>query len=298
MMNFHKLTQFLNQQERSCVVITEVDLPIIQQSLKALGLTKKILMYPSIGAFPYDPAPPSAVHAAERIKAIEHIKNDQDFCLLMSPLAWFEKRPLVDDMLSQSFHFQVNDTLTHRHLADVLTLYSFQNSDAVTHPGQYAMRGDRVDLFPPNTPYPIRIDFFGDTIETIKVFDPTTQKSMTTVPKITLRAAGEFLIEQVHIDYYRKNYAGQLSEINREIVEGMIAQKSGKNWGHLWPLFYEVSHHISYFWKNTPTIFVEPTIDLTKFWQNIQDVYTRSHAQGRFVLPPEQLYSPCSNLSS
>jgi transcription-repair coupling factor (superfamily II helicase) len=290
-MNFHKLVQFLNGQAQSCVVITEIELPIIQQSLKALGLTKKILLYPSIGSFPYDPSPPSAVNAAERIKTIENLKSDQDFCMVIPPLAWFEKRPLVDDMLGQSIKFQVNDTLTHRHLTDVLTLYSFQNSDAVTYPGQYAIRGDRVDLFPPNTPYPIRIDFFGDTIEAIKVFDPTTQKSITTVPKVTLRSASEFLIDQSHIDYYLTNYAGQLSDTDREMVENMIAQKSGKNWGHLWPLFYSIGHHISYFWKNTPIIFIEPTIDLSKIWKNIQDVYAHSHTQGRFVLPPEQIYT-------
>lgn len=290
MMNFHKLAQFLNDQKQSCVVITEVDLHLIQQSLKVLGLTKKILIYPGVSAFPYDPAPPSAVHAAERIKTIEHLNNDQDFCLLMPPLAWFEKRPILDDMLGQTVRLQANDTLTHRHLADVLTLYSFQNSDMVTHPGQYAIHGDRVDLFTPNSTHPIRIDFFGDTIETIKVFDPVTQKSMTIVPKITLRPASEFIIGQSHIDYYLKNYANQLSEIDREIVEGMIVQKAGKNWGHLWPLFYAVSHHISYFWKDTPAIFVEPTIDLKKVWQNIQDVCANGRAQGRFVLPPEQLY--------
>lgn len=290
MMNFHKLTQFLNQQKSSCVVITEVDLPTIQQSLKALGLTKKLLIYPAMVAFPYDSAPPSTVHAAERIRTVQHLKNDQDFCLLMPPLAWFEKRPLIDDMLARPFHIHVNDTLTHRHFTDVLTLYSFQSSDTVTHPGQYAIRGDRVDLFTPNATYPVRIDFFGDTVEAIKIFDPITQKSMTTVQKMSLWPVSELLIGQSHIDGYRRNYALQFSEINHEIVEEMIAQKSGKNWGHLWPLFYTVSHHISYFWKNTPTVFIEPMIDLTKVWQNIQAVYAHSHAQGRFVLPPEQLY--------
>lgn len=289
-MNFHKLAQFLNQQKQSCVVITEIDLPIIQQSLKALGLKKKILPYPSIGTFPYDPTPPSAAHAAERIRTVQYLKNDQDFCLLMPPLAWFEKRSLIDDMLSKPFHIHTNDTLTHCHLIDVLTLYSFQNSDAVTHPGQYAIRGDRVDLFTPNTTCPVRIDFFGDTVEAIKAFDPITQKSVTTVPKVTLWPASEFLIDQVHINYYRKNCAVQLSEIDRTMVEGMLSQKSGKNWGHLWPLFYDTSYHISYFWKNTPTVFIEPTIDLAKVWQNIQDIYTSGHAQGRFVLPPEKLY--------
>jgi transcription-repair coupling factor (superfamily II helicase) len=291
MMNFHKLAQFLNQQEQSCVVITEGDLSLIRQSLKVLGLTKKILLYPGIGTFPYDPTPPSAVHAAERIKTVAHLKGEQTFCLLMPPLAWFEKRPLLDDMLGLSLPIHVNDTLTHRHLTDVLTLYSFQNSDTVTHPGQYAIRGDRVDLFPPNSAYPVRIDFFGDTIEAIKVFDPITQKSITTVPKVTLWPASEFLIDQSHIDCYRKNYASQLSEIDQEMVEGMIVQKSGKNWGHLWPLFYEISHHISYFWKDEPSIFVEPTIDMVKIWQDIQEVYARSHAQGRLVLPPEQLFT-------
>lgn len=290
MINFHKLAQFLNQQKQSCVVITEIDLSIIQQSLKVLGLTKKVLIYPSMGAFPYDPTSLSAMQAAERLKTMEHLKNDQDFCLVMSPLAWFEKRPLVDDMLGQSIRLQANDSLTHRHLVDVLTLYSFQNSDSVTHQGQYAIRGDRVDLFPPNTTYPVRIDFFGDTIEAIKVFDPITQKSMTTVPKMILRSASEFLIDQSHIDYYRKNYSSQLSEVDREMVEGMIAQKSGKNWGHLWPLFYNIGHHISYFWKDMPTIFVEPTVNLEKIWQSIQDIYTHGREQGRLILPPEQLY--------
>lgn len=290
MLNFHKLTPFLNQQHGPCVVITEVDLDLIQQSLKVLGLTKKILTYPAIGVFPYDPTPPSAVNAAERIKTIQELKVVQDFCLLITPLAWFEKRPIIDSILSQRIDIQVNDTLTHRHLMDVLTLYSFQSSDMVTQPGQYVIRGDRADVFPPHMAHPVRIDFFGDTVEAIKVFDPVTQKSMKTVPKIALRSAGEFLLNQENIDYYRKNYADRLSKIDQEIVEQMISQQSEKNWGHLWPLFYDTAHPIRDFWIHTPEVFIEPTIDLKKIWQNIQDTYTRSHEQGRFVLPPEKLY--------
>ena len=290
MLNVHKLTEFLNQQKQACVVIIEADLTTIMQSLKALGLNKKLLTYSAMGAFPYDPSPSSALSAVERIKTIEHLKKGENFCLLMSPLAWFEKRPLLDSILEKPVLIQTNDTLTHRHLIDVLTLFSFQNSETVTHPGQYAIRGDRADFFPPHATHPVRVDFFGDTVEAIKVFDPITQKSVSTVSKTTLRSASEFSIGQSHVDYYRTNYAPQFSETEREIVETMIAQKSGKNWGNLWPLFYEASHHISCFWKDTPTIFIEPTINLEKIRLNIQDVYNHGRNQGRFILPPDQLY--------
>jgi|GEM_PF-6293183 len=289
MLNFHKLTFFLNQQSGSCVVITEVDLTIIRQSLKALGITKKLLIYPAMGEFPYDPSPVSATHAAERIKTLEHLK-DQNFCLLISPLAWFEKRPIVADTLHQPFTIHKDDTLTHRHLSDVLILYSFQNTDTVSCPGQYAIRGDRVDLFPPNTTHPVRIDFFGDTVESIKAFDPISQKSVSTIQKITLRPANEFLINQSHIDFYRENYASQISETGREIAENMIAKTTNKNWKHLWPLFYKDGYHLSHFWKNTPSIFIEPTINLKKTWENIQNAYVRDSDQGRFILPVNRVY--------
>ena len=290
MLNVHKLTEFLNQKKQSCVIITEVDLLILKQSLKSLGITKKLLTYPSITSFPYDPSPPLALSAAERIKTIELLQSDTNFCLLLSPLAWLEKRPALDSMIEKPFPIQTNDVLTHRHLIDVLTLFLFQNTDIVTHPGQYAVRGDRIDIFPPNITYPIRIDFFGDTIEAIKAFDSITQKSIKTITKLIIQSASEFSINQSHIDYYRANYAPRFCETEKEMAESMIIQKSGKNWGHLWPLFYETSHHISYFWKDTPAIFIEPTISLKKIHLDIENIYDHGKNQGRLILPPDQLY--------
>ena len=291
MLNLHKLAEFLGTKNQSCVVITESDLYTARAYLKAANLDKTVLIYPSIGGFAYDPAPPFATNAVLRLQTIRTLKNHENFCLLTSPLAWLEKRPVISDLLLEPLHVQTKDQWTHKHLIDMLVLFAFQKNDTVTQPGQFSVRGDRMDIFPPNMSYPIRLDFFGDVIEAIKVFDPGTQKSITTLPHIKIFPSSEFILDPENINYYKKNYEGQLSETEKEAVEGLITQGSQKNMGHLWPLFYPISHHIRDFWQGTPNLFIEPTIDLNQAWENIQKIYTRSQEQGRLVLPPAETYT-------
>ncbi len=289
MLNFHKLAHFLNEQKKSCIVITEADLVILKQSLKAFGLQKKILQYPSIGHFAYDPTPPLTNNAAERIRTVQALKLDQPFCLLMSSLGWFEKRPILDDILQPLF-IEQDSMMTHTHFMDILFLYGFERTNTVLYSGQFAVRGDRIDIFPPMTTYPVRVDFFGDTIEGIKTFDPITQKTISPTKKITIWPANEFLLGEKEISNYESNYKEQLSITNQAIVSSIIDGQNKKNLGHLWPLFYTASQHISEFYHGEPTIWIEPTINLEKEWEDIQKGYTQSLGQGRFILPVEELY--------
>ena len=71
-------------------------------------------------------------------------------------------------------------------LIDRLSHAGFVRTGTVMEPGEYAVRGNLVDLFPPGRPTPVRLDFFGDTIESIKAFDPQTQRTGRVVQKIVL----------------------------------------------------------------------------------------------------------------
>src|SRR5438128_10951720 len=73
-----------------------------------------------------------------------------------------------------------------------LELNGYNRTATVREPGDYAVRGGIVDLYPPGTSDPVRLDFFGDTLESVRTFDAETQRSMDTLRMLDLVAVAEF----------------------------------------------------------------------------------------------------------
>ena len=76
-----------------------------------------------------------------------------------------------------SLALAVNASIEPEKLAAFLEAHGYGRAGTVMEPGEYAMRGGIIDIFPAGEPDPVRLDLFGDTIESIRVFDPATQRS-------------------------------------------------------------------------------------------------------------------------
>lgn len=130
------------------------------------------------------------VQRSAAINALNHFKNGESslkFLVLVTyPGAVFEKiidkKELSDNILKIS----VNDTLSHEFIKEALALYNFEKVDFVSRPGEYALRGGIIDLFSFSDDRPYRIDFFGNTIESIKYFDINTQRSTEPVDSVEI----------------------------------------------------------------------------------------------------------------
>jgi transcription-repair coupling factor (superfamily II helicase) len=114
-------------------------------------------------------------------------------------------------------------------------------TDTVREPGEYAVRGGIVDLYPAGAVQPLRLDFFGDAVETIRTFDPLTQRSTGEAPEAVLRPVSEVLLDDGAIRRFRQRYREQFGATGTDdpLYEGVSAGRRHVGMEHWLPLYYE-----------------------------------------------------------
>ncbi len=117
----------------------------------------------------------------------------------------------------------------------------FLRSATVREPGEYAVRGGILDLYPAGEDEPVRLDFFGDTLETIRSFDPETQRSTTARKRIDLVPANEMLLTPASIARFRERYVSLFGAADRNDLLYQSVSEGRRYVGmeHWLPLFAE-----------------------------------------------------------
>jgi transcription-repair coupling factor (superfamily II helicase) len=114
-------------------------------------------------------------------------------------------------------------------------------TDTVREPGEFAVRGGIVDLYPSGATQPIRLDFFGDTIESLRQFDPLTQRSTGTIDSFVLRPVSEILLDDNAIHRFRSRYREEFGAAGTDdpLYESVSAGRRHAGMEHWLPLYYE-----------------------------------------------------------
>ena len=122
-----------------------------------------------------------------------------------------------------------------------LSLAGFQRTGTVMEPGEYAVRGGILDLFPPGRSSPVRLDFFGDTLEHIKAFDPETQRTGKIVQKLTLMPVSEVAFGGEAEKRFRRGYVEAFGPAPSDdpLYEAVSAGQRYPGMEHWLPLFHE-----------------------------------------------------------
>ena len=97
----------------------------------------------------------------------------------------------------------LNDEIDPDEVAATLMRNGYQNVELVEVKGEFARRGDILDVYPLTTNTPVRIEFFGDDIDTIRTFDPISQRSTASIQSVTLTPLREVLADAISIDHWR-----------------------------------------------------------------------------------------------
>ncbi len=129
---------------------------------------------------------------------------------------------------------QATENVSPVELARLLTEFGYQHSTVVSVKGQFARRGGILDVFPFSSYYPVRLDFFGDEIESVKSFDPVTQRSVKPIGGTTILPASvaqRVLAQPYALDIiaghrgrFRREYATRLSENARKMIENTVEE--------------------------------------------------------------------------
>ena len=249
--------------EKQCLFIveTEAHMRHLAQGLKATLPKVPCLPFPSWDCLPYDRSPPRVHLTAERTKTlIDLAEKPQESVIVIAPVKSFIQRlPPKTSFLNRQLTLHTGEEVTVQNIIDHLIKNQFLRVETVREPGEFSTRGSLMDIFPSPLEAPVRIDFFGDTIDSIHPFDPLTQRrSKKVLETVSITSMGDVLVGSKERDRFKNAYDQLFGFPNKSdslfhaVVEGVLP-KGIEHWS---PLFYETMSTLLDF-LDSPTLYMD-----------------------------------------
>ena len=205
----------------------------------------EILHLPAWDCLPYDRVSPRPDIVAERVSTLGRLaQNDGEVnpqIVLTTVNAVLQRVPDAAVLAEARIAAAPGNLLDIETLKAFFAENGFNRTGTVVDPGDYAIRGGIIDLYAPGASAPVRLDLFGDTLESIRTFDPETQRTTGQLKRIELLPASEVILNQASIARFRAAYGAQFGGVVGQdaLYE---AVKSGHRYAgieHWLPLFHE-----------------------------------------------------------
>ena len=168
----------------------------------------EVLQFPAWDCLPYDRASPTLRIMAERLATLHRLQAKPDKPqLILTTVNAVTQRTLTPFRIRQLVaSLKPGERIGRDRLAALLQANGYVRTDTVHDQGEYAVRGGIVDLFPSGEELALRLDFFGDEIESVRAFDPADQRTVGNVQGFTLLPASEALLDEDSIKRFRTRY--------------------------------------------------------------------------------------------
>lgn len=256
-------------------------------------------LFPDWETLPYDTFSPHQDLISERLATLWRIyghggTRDADVVLVPATTALYRLAP-PSFLAAYTFEFKVRQRLDEAQLKSQLTLAGYQHVSQVVSPGEYAVRGGLIDLFPMGSQVPYRVDLFDDEIDSIRTFDPDSQRSLYPVPEVRLLPGREFPMDESARARFRSRW--------RELLEGdPTKSRIYKDMGngvatagieYYLPLFFEETATVFDYLGQKATVVLHGDLEpaFQRFWQDTQDRYRVIKGDPeRPALPPDSLF--------
>ncbi|TMS58723.1 transcription-repair coupling factor [Imbroritus primus] len=255
----------------------------------------KIRLLPDWETLPYDSFSPHQDLVSERLATLHDIQTGQcDIVIVPATTALYRLAPPAF-LAAYTFFFKRGAKLDEAALKAQLTLAGYEHVSAVMRPGEYSVRGGLIDLFPMGSGLPYRLDLFDDEIDSIRAFDPDSQRSLYPVDEVRLLPGREFPMDEAARTAFRGRW--------REIFEGDPSRSTiYKDIGNGVPSA-GIEYYLPLFFDSTATLFdylpTETQIAyvgnledaIRRFWQDTQQRYNfMRHNRERPLMLPETLF--------
>ncbi len=263
-----------------------------------------VLTFPGWDCLPYDRVSPNADISAARMATLAGLIHGapKSFVVLTTLNAATQRVPARSVLREASFTARVGDRVDEGALRDFLVRMGFVQAPTVTEPGDYAIRGGIIDIFPPGEGGPVRLDFFGDVLDGARRFDPSTQRTTETLKSVELSPVSEVILDEAAITRFRQNYRLEFGAAGTDdpLYEAVSAGRKHAGIEHWLPFFHEKLETLfDYLPDATVTLDDQSAAMRVARWESIEDQYDARReamsAKGRVdsvykPAPPDQLY--------
>jgi len=196
------------------VVESEQKLQQLQRALSYVVIDRGILVIPAWDCLPYDRVSPRHDIQAQRMAVLSQLaRQDRAHVIVLTTVSGvLQKVRPRSSAINSEITCRVGQKIDSHHLQDQLIQFGFKRTTTVYEQGEFAVRGGLIDLFPTQQPEPLRLDLFDDEIESLKFFDPTTQRSSGQCDHFTLTPCQEVSLTENNIEQFRQSYRQEFSK--------------------------------------------------------------------------------------
>ncbi len=286
---------------RRTLIVTS-DANDAQRLIDELGFfapTLRCALFPDWETLPYDTFSPHQDLISERLATLWRIsqrdaEGGADMVVVPATTALYRVAP-PSFLAGYTFHFKTKQQLDENRLRAQLTLAGYSHVTQVVSPGEYAVRGGLIDLFPMGSLVPFRVDLFDDEIDSIRTFDPDTQRSLYPVPEVRLLPGREFPMDDDARAKFRNRWR-QLLEgdpTKSRIYKDMGAGVATAGIEYYLPLFFDDTATVFDYLGDDATVVLHGDLEpaFQRFWTDTQERYRLVRGDPeRPVLPPESLF--------
>ncbi|MCZ2407959.1 MAG: transcription-repair coupling factor [Burkholderiales bacterium] len=252
-------------------------------------------LFPDWETLPYDQFSPHQDLISERLSTLWRIsQGEADVVLVSATTALYRLAPPAF-LAGYTFHFQVKQKLDEAKLRAQLTLAGYQHVSQVVSPGEYAVRGGLIDLFPMGSLQPYRVDLFDDEIDSIRTFDPDSQRSLYPVPEVRLLPGREFPMDEAARARFRNRWRELLEgdPTKSRIYKDMGAGLATAGIEYYLPLFFEQTATMFDYLGEAATLVLHGDLEAAfqRFWQDTRERHRLLAGDPEHpALPPEALF--------
>ncbi|MFT3672129.1 transcription-repair coupling factor [Aestuariivirga sp.] len=224
------------------VCIDDQSLALLAEQLAFFAPTLRILRFPAWDCLPYDRVSPSPDIIAQRLATLAELARPlQAPTLVLTTVNAMLMRTVGSEVVREaSWSAAPGQRVDGNQLTAFLADNGYSRTGTVVDPGDFAVRGGLIDIYPPGQSSPVRLDFFGDTLESIRTFDPETQRTTDQLKRLTINPANEVLLNHDSIAQFRKSYAEAFGGIDTSdpLYESVTSARRYQGMEHWLPLFH------------------------------------------------------------
>ncbi len=256
-------------------------------------------LFPDWETLPYDSFSPHQDLISERLATLWRISQRDkaqgaDVVLVPATTALYRLAP-PRFLAAYTFEFKAKQKLDEAKLKAQLTLAGYSHVTQVVSPGEYAVRGGLIDLFPMGSQVPFRVDLFDNEIDSIRTFDPDSQRSLYPVPEVRLLPGREFPMDEPARAKFRSRWRELLEgdPTKSRIYKDMGAGVATAGIEYYLPLFFEDTATVFDYLGEAATVVLHGDLEASfaRFWQDTKDRYRIVQTDPeRPALPPDALF--------
>lgn len=256
-----------------------------------------VLEFPAWDCLPYDRVSPNPDIGARRMATLAALASglSAPFVLLTTLNAATQRIPARAVLETASFAAKVGDRVDEARLKRFLANMGFSPVSTVSEPGDFALRGGIVDIFPPGRGGPVRLDFFGDQLDGIRRFDPVTQRTTQKLTSVEFAPMSEVLLDDAAIARFRQNYRVEFGAGGSDdpLYEAVTAGRKHQGMEHWLPFFHERLETL-FDYLPSASVMLDDQVTAARLsrWEGIADQYDARHeamtAKGRL----DTVYKP------